>query len=183
MSDFNIKLTIRNAHILRRIREAHKSTAEFCREFDLSVSRVNALICMRESPLTKDGELSSCAADLCSALGAAPGELWPKDMAKIKARRAQYEVEISQAEALALTSSSENSVVAKDLISRWSKSLTPRQVTAISMHVAGATLREIGKEIGGVNAERARQIIAKGLRNMRAAAMRDGVRQLEDING
>lgn len=183
MSDFNIKLTIRNAHILRRIREAHNSTAAFCRKFDLPVNGVNALICMRERPFTKDGELRSVAADLCSALGAAPGELWPKDMAKIKARRAQHEVEITQAEALTLASSAEESVVAKQLIGRWSKSLTPRQITAVSMHVAGSTFQEIGMEVGGVSPERARQIIMKGLRNMRSAALRDGVRRLEDISG
>jgi RNA polymerase sigma factor (sigma-70 family) len=146
-------------------------------------SALSALITMRESPLRKDGTLTVAAEKLCSALGAAPSELWPRDMAKIKAKRARYEIEISQAEAMAIASSGEDALIQRQLLGRWMQKLGPREIMALSLRQDGLTLDEIGQELGGRSRERVRQILARAERKMRDAANRDGVTEFRQIAG
>ena len=95
MSDFNISVTVRNNHILRRIRDQYGSNAEMCRQTGMSKTKVSAMLTMREKSFRQDGTLTSPAEDLCSALGATPSELWPGEMAKMKAKKAKYEIEVT----------------------------------------------------------------------------------------
>ena len=180
MSDFNLSVTVRNAHILRRIRDIYGSSSEMCRKTGMNPTKVSALTTMRDKPFRENGELTLGAENLCSALSATPAELWPKQMAQIQAKKARYEIEMSQAEAMAIASSSEENVMQRQLIERWVDGLSPRHLLALEMHQQDATLDEIGAEIA-VSRERARQILLRAYRHMRKKAMNDGVKSFFQV--
>jgi DNA-directed RNA polymerase sigma subunit (sigma70/sigma32) len=180
MSDFNLSITVRNAHILKRVRNMYGSSSVMCRETGMSRPKVSALMTMREKPFRENGELTTCAEDLCSALGATPDELWPKQIAKMQAKKARYEIEISQAEAMAVTSSSEVNTIQRQLIERWADGLSPRYLLALEMQQQGATLEEIGAEMN-VTRERARQILIRAQRHMRTKASHDNIKSFYEI--
>ena len=182
MSDFNLQVTVRNAHILRRIRAQYGSNAEMCRETGLAPNQVSSLLTMREQPFRKDGTLTSAAEGLCSALGATPSELWPKEMANIKARRARYEIELTQAKAMAIAGSPETQVMQRQLLEKWMQNVNPADLEVLAMSQSGMTLDEIGREMGR-SRERVRQRIAKAERRIREAAYRDGVKAYHEIAG
>jgi RNA polymerase sigma factor (sigma-70 family) len=182
-SGYNVQVRVRNNHILRRIRDQYGSSAEMCRRTGLALSRVSDFVCFRRTPLLPDGELCVSAHDLCSALGAAPEELWPGEMANMLAKKATYELELSQAQALALCSNSEQDVIARQLINKWSECLSDRQRMAIDALTGGITLEEAGKEMG-VSRERIRQIQFHALQKMRHRAVtEDNVRTYREALG
>ena len=181
MSDFNLSVTVRNAHILRRIRDQYETNSAMCRETGMSSSAVSALLTMRKKPFRPNGTLTSAAEDLCSALGATPSELWPGEMAKIKAKKAKYEIEVSQAEAMAIASSSERDVIHRQLLERWVDGLSPRHLLVLEMSQQGATLEEIAAKLGK-SRERVRQILFKAQTHMRTKAKQDGIRSFDEID-
>ena len=169
---YNVQIRVRNNHILRRIRDQYGSASQMCKVTGISVGRVSNLVCFREKPFLNDGSLSAAAADLCSALGATPEELWPNEMSEVLAKKATYELELSLAEVVSLCDDTEQAVIAKQLIERWSECLSDRQRTAIEALCAGITLEQAGKEMG-LSTERVRQIQCKALRRMRHHAVVD----------
>lgn len=182
-SGYNVQIRVRNNHILRRIRDQYGSSAEMCKRTGLDPSQVSDFVCFRRTPLLKDGDLCVSAANLCSALGAAPEELWPGEMANVLAKKATYEMELSQAQALALCSNSEQDVIARQLINKWSECLSDRQRMAIDALTGGLTLEEAGKEMG-VSRERVMQIRLRALKKMRYHAVtEDNVRTYREALG
>ena len=168
--DFNLKVTVRNAHILRAIRQTHESVSAFCRDLGLPYTQLNGLICMRITPHNQDGKLRTVAEDLCSAVGMSASELWPKDMARLKAKRATTEIELSQAEALAITGDPDKLLIQRQEIQRLSQFITERQAHILSMRYdEGLTYKEIAKK-HGVTVERIRQLEKKAIKTMRGKA-------------
>lgn len=183
MKDFNIKITVRNARLLNAIRERYDSAAALARDAGLTASDVSALVTMRARPFRKDGGLTAAAEGVVSALGIPADELWPDHIARIKAKRAQVELEMDAAQvaSIAAADDPEKTAIYRQAITRWSQYLTDRERKAIAAHQSGATIDEVGDLIGGVSRERARQILVKAERKMRTAAQRDGVREWTDI--
>ena len=180
---YNVQIQVRNNHLLKRIRDQYGSSAKMCKETGLVATKVSSLVCFREKPFLQDGSLSIAAEELCSALGATPEELWPDEMSEIVAKKATYELELSQAQALSLCSGAEEDVIAKQLIEKWSECLSDRQRIAIEALCDDKTLDETGKELG-VTRERARQIQLKALRKMRHhAIVDDNVRSYREAIG
>jgi RNA polymerase sigma factor (sigma-70 family) len=101
-------------------------------------------------------------------------------MAQIQAKKARYEIEISQAEAMAIASSPEENVIQRQLIERWADGLSPRYLLVLEMHQQDATLDEIGAEIG-VSRGRARQILLRAHGHMRKKAMKDNVKSFLQV--
>lgn len=174
MSDINIKLTARNAHLLRAILEKHESIAEFCRAYGLCYSRVSALLTFRDAPFRANGDLTTLAENICSATGRYPSELWPRDVARMKLKKSSAEIEISTAEAMAICGSAESGVIQREFLARWLSKLNPREIEAIGVIQSGGTYEDCAKTLD-VSRERARQIQIKALRKLRIAAARDGV--------
>jgi lambda repressor-like predicted transcriptional regulator len=179
MSDFNIKVTVRNAHLLRAIRAKFDSAAEFSRASGIGQSHLSALITMRESPLLKNGFPSPVADLICDFLGKNFEELWPGKMAEMRRKKASHEVEMSIAEVEQLADPM-NRARQRKMLSGWAGVLRPRELQAITLRIEGATIDEGGAALG-VSRERFRQIEAQALRKMRRAALLQGVRQLEDV--
>jgi DNA-directed RNA polymerase sigma subunit (sigma70/sigma32) len=94
-------------------------------------------------------------------------------MSEIVARKATYELELSQAQALSLCSSAEEDIIARQLIEKWSECLSDRQRIALEAFLGDVTLDEAGKETGGLSRERVRQLQQRALRKMRHRAIVD----------
>lgn len=182
MSDLNIKMTVRNGRLLRAVRDTYGTGAELCRVAGVSETHLSALMTMRASPFREDGSLTNTAEAIVSALGVPADDLWPAHVARLKAKRATVEVEMSAQEFAAIADDDlERGMIYRDAIAKWSEQLTDRQRTALTVHHSGGTLDEVGEAIGGVSRERARQIIAKSERIIRAAARQQGVEKWSDI--
>jgi transcriptional regulator with XRE-family HTH domain len=182
MSDFNIKITVRNARLLRAIRGKYDSAAELARDAGVSQTQVSALVTMRAQPFRKDGSLTTAAEGIVSALGVPADDLWPQHIARLKANRAQVEIEMDADQFAAIASDNpEKTAIYRQAITRWSRQLTERERTALSIHHSGGTFDDVAKQIGGVTRERARQIILRGERRIRKLALHDGVREWSDI--
>lgn len=174
MKDFNLKVTVRNARLLHRVREKYGTAAECARQAGVNKSGLAALMTMKAKPFRKDGDLTECASKICSALGCYPEDLWPEHIADIQTRRATTEMEFSRAEVMQITGA-EDGFVRRELLEKWADQLRPREHIAIQAAREGWTFEELGEELGGVSRERARQIQIKALRKMRQAAGRDGI--------
>ena len=179
MKDFNVEIKVRNARLLRLIRAKFGTSAEAARAARINYQTLSGWLTMRLSPFLVDGNLCNAAQDLCAALGCYPEDIWPAHMANFQMKRNSAEIEMTAAEVLAISGSSERDVIQRQLLARWAKSLRPREIEAIGLLQAGATLDEAGAALG-VSRERVRQMEAKALRKMRAAALRDNVRSVGD---
>jgi len=179
MSDFNLKVTVRNAHLLRAIRGRFKNISVFERALGVAQGRIGALVNMRESPLRKNGQPSQLADLVCDFLGKNFEELWPGKMAEMRRKKASHEIEISMADAEQLADPMHQARHRK-MLAGWVGHLRPRELQAITLRIEGATIDEAGAELG-VSRERFRQIEAKALGKMRRAALLQGVRQFGDV--
>ena len=179
--DFNIKVTVRNARLLRAIREQFGTSAELARVCGLGQSQITALVTMRARPFLKSGELSSTAEAIVSALGIPADDLWPDHIRRLKARRATVELEMdAQTFAEIAADDPEQRAVYRHAIAKWSRALSERDRDLVIRRIEGARLEDCAQELG-VTRERIRQIELRAFRNMRKAALRDGVREMQDI--
>ena len=176
MSDFNLQITVRNARLLRAIRETYGSTAEMCRAAGISQTVASALVTMRARPFRSDGSLTAAAEAIVSALGVPADDLWPAHVARLRAKRATVEMEMDAPTFAAIAEGGpEHRALMRQAIARWSRDLTERQRTAVAIHCAGGTYEDAAEAIGGVTRERARQVILAAERKMRQRARQDGV--------
>jgi RNA polymerase sigma factor (sigma-70 family) len=181
MSDFNLQVTVRNARLLRAIRAKFKNVSQFSKAAGISASRLSALLTMRESPFRQNGDLTVVAEAVCSALNAAPDDLWPKHIAQLRAKTPRFEVELDAGEFQAIAGAPPDTLAAmRGALDRWLPKLDDRSRRVLLEYYGGATLRELSTEIG-VTQQTVHRIIDKAERQIRHAARRDGVRSLGDI--
>lgn len=179
MKDFNLKVTVRNAHILRLVSERYSSAYQMAQQTGMNYQALHNLISMKKKPYCKNGELSLPASRLCDALGVMPDKLWPGDLADVQVRKSSSEIEVSKAELVAIAGP-EDRTIQTQMLEKWMGALRPREIRAIEMFQSDLTYKEIGVELG-VSIERARQITVKAMRKMRQAARYDGVLALTDL--
>lgn len=181
--DFNVKVSVRNNRLLSAIRENHDTVSEFCREFDLSITGVNGLICFRDPPMKKNGEWRPLALDVAAALGAYPSDLWPKHFERAQTKRATAEIEASAEEVAAIAAPDgdiERQILQRKLLANWARNLRPRELKVVALRQQGATLEEVAKEFG-VKRQRVRQIEQKAYRKMRVNAAKQGIKSMVDV--
>ena len=78
MSDYRVRISVRNARLLRAIEQAgHRPGAQFANAVGISYSgALLPYLNLTRSPLTPDGLLRECAWALCDFLQASPSDLW-----------------------------------------------------------------------------------------------------------
>lgn len=178
-ADFNLQVTVRNARLLRAVRETFGSASECARQLGISQQSISALMTMREKPYRQDGSLTNTAEKLCGALGKYPDELWPQHIAEMQARKGRAELEVSLEDVQALQSDGAD-VWRRKLISEWGKGLNPRDAEVLHRRVSGQTFEEIASDLG-VTRERARQRECRALRVLRVNAKRKGYESFSDV--
>jgi len=181
MGDFNLQITVRNARLLKAIRREYGSAAEMSRAAGIPQTTISALLTMRASPFRQSGELTAAAEAVVSALGVPADDLWPQHIAQLRAKKSRVEIEMSAQDFAAIADDSpERKAIYRQAIARWSRDLTPRQITALAVRHSGGLLEDVAEELG-VSRERARQIIHRAESTIRGAAYRDGVRDWRGI--
>lgn len=175
MTDFNVKVSVRNARLLRAIRVRASSIAEFCRVHDLPYSDVVALVGLRIEPVKEDGSLKTVPDRLLSALGMEVEEIWPRHMERVKLAKSSAEMELSAPQVSALMSRAdpEKRLMQRELLARWSKDLNFTDAEVLGRRIAGETLEEVAKDFG-VTRERIRQKEQRALRKLRTRAKIEG---------
>ena len=180
--DFNLKIKVRSGRIVRAMRAAGFTTvAELSRVCGVSQQNLGELLNMQRSPWSKvTGEMWTLAATrLAVAVNAMPADLWPEHLRDVKPKREGAELEISGPELAAIMGyGTDMAQITEDKldVAKLLDGTTERQATAIRLNFGIGcgvhTLDEIAPFIGGVGRERVRQIISKGLRNMKTQAGR-----------
>jgi RNA polymerase sigma factor (sigma-70 family) len=176
MTDFAVKISVRNARLLRAMKAAgYQSQADLARAMGKSINYVNALFSFRKSPLLNDGEWSELAMDISSMLHLEPEELWPAELARFRMKKNSREVLMSSDEvrSIAAPCSMEVDRVA---LNKLIGTLPPRNREVIEARFglvdgAEATLEDVAKE-QGVTRERIRQLEHKAVRLMNIEARR-----------
>jgi|LakMenEpi03Aug12_release.lakeMendotaPanAssembly.Ray.scaffolds.fasta_scaffold71252_2 DNA-directed RNA polymerase sigma subunit (sigma70/sigma32) len=179
MTDFAVKVTVRNARLLRAIKAAgFKSQAEFAKFIGTTPQRIGELLNFKLKPIA-NGDWSSLAMDISSALRIEPEELWPHHMRDLLTARNSIEAEID-AEQLAQIAAPSSLEVDKPLLAKLVAAIThPRRRAMIEARFGlngepEQTLEEIAKDYG-VTRERIRQNELKAFREMREKARRMGI--------
>ena len=172
MSDYRIKVTIRNAKILRALEDAgFTSQAEFSRFSGTHLQDLNALIGMRRSPMTRGGTFTESAKALMAGLCCSPEELWTEDQLFLTLEKNTVETDVCTEIAKQLMSPIvENNPllinIEKD-VSAALEVLTTRERKIIKMRYYNSmTLDEIG-EREGVTRSRISEIERRALRKLR----------------
>lgn len=180
MTDFSVKITVRNARILRAMRAAgYTSQADLARAMGKkSCSIVNGFAAFRVSPLLSDGSWSEMAMDLSSMLHVEPEELWPEALRSIRWNRNSREVLLGSDEASQIEAP-RTAEVDKVALSKLLSVLPARQRQVIDARFGldgqgERTLEEVAKEMG-VTRERIRQREAKAIRVMTNWANKKGM--------
>lgn len=180
MREFQIKVTVRNNLILKAIEQAgYKTVADCERAAEVHKGKFNALIAMRERPITTDGEFSFNAKRLMEILGAAPCELWTDEQLYLKLDRNTSKKEVSREDihhflehqtSMFVLPDPEHHVLENeihDLVDRTLQTLTKREEQVLKLRFQDdQTLEQVAK-VFGVTREYIRQIELKALRKMR----------------
>lgn len=179
--DFNIKVTVRNGRLLRAIRDQFGTATELARVAGISKSQVTALVTMKSRPFLQNGDLSSAAEAIVSALGIPADDLWPEHIRRLKAKRATVEIEMdAQTFAGIASDDPEQQTVYRLALEKWGGALTDKERDIVARRSAGEVYESCARDYG-VGKERIRQIEYKAFRKVRKAALHDGVREFQDL--
>lgn len=188
--DYEVTVKIRNERILSAIRDAgYKNISEIATEMtnrngknDTYIrGRLYSLVGMKIPAVLMGGEWNPLVCDLCEILGVLPETLFTERQMK-GVKKNSFVRTVDEEELLTLTaeySSPDRLLIADDLsrtLTTALDTLTTREKTAIVKYYGlfdegTHTLKEVGDLIGGVSQERARQIIAKGIRKLKHPKM------------
>lgn len=178
MSDFIVQVKIRNARLLKAVRATSDSGADFARKCGVSQTVLSGLLTMKITPLLKDGQWSEHAQKICSFLGVDPAEIWPAHMERVLLKRAESEIELSTADVVAIAGG-DDTTMQRDLLQRFSKRLTDREIHVIGRRTAGDPYEDVARDLG-VGRERIRQIEFRAYSKMRKQAAVLGIKSYED---
>ena len=180
MSDYRLKVSVRNANILRAIEaDGCSSVAGFCKKWGIysHYIPISGLISMRSPPMTKGGVLTKTATILCETLCVLPEDLWTEDQLYLWLPKNTSTIDVSEDDLQRTIAALDARKIVKQLSNHGSSHsplrLTPREKLAIErLHDdAETTLEEAGRELG-VTREQARKIGEKGMRKMAGAYAR-----------
>lgn len=187
MREYRIKVTVRNNLLLSAIEEAgYKSQSEFAKSCDLTPQEVNALVAMRNAPISTDGCFTNTAKIVMEALGACPTDLWTEEQLTMELRRNTVEKELSKEAILQALQYEGGSLLElappdvginrsqeKQAIENVIDTLTPMESKVLKLRFGisnvendGETLESIGNMFE-LTKERIRHIEAKALRKLR----------------
>ena len=181
MSDFAVKITVRNNRILKAIRAlGYDSVAKFCRENGVDYTRTVQALGFK-CRVVAYGEWNEFAFDLSSALHCEPEDLWPEHMRHLKTTQNSIEFSTDESGIRALSAPNETVADVRAIHNLIAK-LPERQgyILASRVGIIGPekTLDELALE-QGVGRERIRQIEAKAVRVVKEALRKRGFKDAD----
>lgn len=185
--DFNLKIKVRNARLIRAMRKCGMKTgADLARAAGVSTSAACCMIGMEISPYASYGNFmfTGVAQKIAAAVNEMPSDLWPERLREFRAKAGGAEIEVSADQVAALISPEggmEDRLLHADLIQKLLPALTDRQAKVIiklfGIGGGALTLDEVGEQMG-ISKERVRQLKLRALRKMEEKALTLGVRRL-----
>lgn len=177
MSDYRVRISVRNARLLRAIERAgHRPGAQFAAAVGISYSgALLPYLNLTRSPLTPDGLLRECAWNLCDFLNASPSDLWSDaQLNPLRKNHSSIDLNADSVQALVcgsattdplqLASHTQAGRILQDAID----SLTPREANVIRERFFGdASLEELAERMD-ITRTRVHQIEVKAMRKLRS---------------
>jgi hypothetical protein len=166
LSDYRVKVTVRNARLMRAFESIGHSPSGFAKAYGFNATHVCALAALKIKPVGARGMWHPFVMKLCELTNLMPDELFTeRQMEGLRASTTVREVDEEAIEALmapttdpeALAITSNLADIANEVID----TLSPRSAHALRLWAGGATFQEIGDEIGPVGKQRALQIVEK----------------------
>ena len=177
MSDYRVKITIRNDRLLKAIEDAgYKSSREFAIYNAINYERVGRLIRGAEKPIDKHGNVTKNCSEILSLLNKTLKECFT-DRQLEGFKNSTFETKIDEIQLKQLVNPVKNQevkIIEQDVKSSlseiFSKYLTPREEKVLRMRFGigldtDHTYEEVGLEFC-VSRERVRQIEQRALRKM-----------------
>jgi DNA-binding NarL/FixJ family response regulator len=154
------------------------------RAANINPRNISDLLNFKILPFKKNGDegLTVAAQKISNALKMSAVQLWPKQIAQLKTQKSTAELELDTRQAMGLAyDGPEQQAIYKQMVTRWTDGLTPREKTVLTLRSCGYTLEDIRAQIGNVGRERVRGIEQNALEKMKFRAKRDGVKSFTDI--
>lgn len=179
MTDYRVKISVRNARFMRALESLGHTPCSFAGEYGFTPSEICALAAMKIKPTLKSGMWRKSVMKLCDLARVMPDSLFSaRQMEGLRTSVAVREVDEEAIEAMMFAAPDPEALAITNNLAGIADavldSIDLRSSKAFRMHVDGATLEEIGNELG-VNRERARQIVERTRRKVLAAMKRKGV--------
>ncbi|TSA09076.1 MAG: RNA polymerase subunit sigma-70 [Comamonadaceae bacterium] len=184
MSDYRLKVTIRNARLLRAIEAAgYRPGQSFANAVGISYGgQLLPYLNLTRSPLRPDGLLRDSAWALCDYLGASPNELWSDEQLTPLASNA-FHKDLSYDQVRALSVTPDDSELDPRVLAGKSEAarlllesldtLTPKEARVIherfGIGTCESTLEEVASRLD-VSRERVREIESKALYKLRKSS-------------
>jgi RNA polymerase sigma factor (sigma-70 family) len=178
MSDYRVKITIRNERLLKAIEDAgYRSARQFAIQNAIEPERVGRLIRGAEKPIDKKGRVTKNCSEILSLLNKTLKECFTdRQLEGFKSNT--FETRVEETELMQLVNPVKNNEVRLieqdvqlNLNEIFSKYLSPREEKVLRMRYGiglntDHTLEEVGLQFS-VTGERIKQIEAKALRKLR----------------
>lgn len=194
MDEYRVKVTVRNNLLMTAIEDAgYKSQSDFAKAIGYTPQELNALVAMRNTPITSDGNFTELASAIMEFLGACPTDLWSTEQLNMKLKKNSADMKMGLGE-LKLVLDAVNTPqlevdMDKNIHDEQSQhimedmldSLTPREAKILRLRFGMGceehTLEEVGK-LFGLTRERIRGLEARALRKMRHSSRTKILQQL-----
>lgn len=183
MSDYVVKVTIKNGRILRLMREAGIFTAaELSRRSGVNQQHFGKILNLQKAPVRKDGSWTRGVEDIAGVLGCDPEDMFTERQRTLALEANTREIQMTEPQVLALASGGdlERQSWSKIELQRLLGSLEPRERLIVEQMNGGVTVYEIGDELG-ISGSRVGQIGDRAFRKMRTTATRNAKRVAENI--
>jgi len=172
MSDYAVKVTIKNARILRLMRDAGiTSQSDLARRAGVGPNDVGTLVNMKRRPTGKDTMWRPLVDKICFVLKCTPEDMFTEAQADMELETNSVVIDMDEPQVRALMSDDmERQVWAKLELQKLLDHVTnPKDRVVMEARLDGATLDDIGRQFGRTR-EAIRHREARAMREMRSAA-------------
>ena len=175
MSDYALKISVRNARLLRAMRKCGmENTAALVRATPgVSRESIYKILSCKLSAKGSDGEWRAATMAICAALNVMPDELFTERQATSALKKASAEIEVAERDIVAICGDDnpELALIRSDAVAKALATLTDRQREVIEARFwDNATLRQSGRENSQpITVERVRQVELQAMRRMKRA--------------
>lgn len=188
MSDYRVKVTVRNARLLRAIEQAgHRPGEVFATLVGVSYSGVLLpYLNLTRSPIDDAGLLRECAWDLCDFLNASPADLWSDDqLIPLKKNSASFDLDADGIKAIMGESTHIQAVARSEVRQAIENAFAdrPRLLKVLWLRFfQDMSLNETAREMG-VTPARIQQLEVKALRTLRHPKNADSLKDALELLG